>query len=158
MKRSVKRTLLIVLAVLLLTALCVTVCAAAGETQTATVSGRLVSSSGDPIQLTGTNGELSFRATNGYSASLLSQEITVLADGTFRATVTFDPAVSGNPGQYYLCYRTQEDNSINVLPNRYFFYTAGALTSSEYYHQGTLLDLRSGDISGLELVVDTGWV
>lgn len=157
MKRSIKRTMLMMLAVILLAVLCVTVCAAAEETQTATVSGRLISSTGDPIRLTGTNGKLAFVTTTGGQASFRTQEITVQSDGAFCATVSFDPAASGNPGQYYLYYRTEEDNSLNVLPNRYFYYTADAVSSSKNYGQGTLLDLRSGDISGLELMVDTGW-
>ena len=142
---------------MILAAFCTTVCVAADDTKTVTVSGRLVSSSGDAIKLTGTGGLIDFYSSTGGSVSFTSKQVTINHDGTFSATVTYSTASSPTPGQYYLCYRTDDKNSINVIPNSNFFYKEGATTASKSYGKSTLLDLREGDVTGLELIVDTGW-
>ena len=158
MKRTVKGVLIVTLLLLVLTALSVTVCTADDTLQTVTVSGKLVSSLGDAIQLTGNGGTIQFLSSSGGYPTFPSQSTTIHADGTFIATLTYSTTSTPTPGQYYLRYTTDEDNSINVIPDRNFFYKQDGTAPAINYGSATLLDLRDGDISGLELLVETGWV
>ena len=141
-------TVLGVLCALLLI-LCVTTFASASETTT--ISGRLVSSSGDPIKLTGTCGKVALGEKKAGTFFYDFAEAPVNADGTFSITA---PATSG---EYILRYTTDVENSINVIPGKSFFYAPDSGSAVNVATKAAFLNLADGSVSGLELVVETGW-
>lgn len=115
------------------------------------ISGRLVSSDGDPVIWDPDyTPYLNLQAAD--KGDTRAVEMTVDAQGNWSALV--DPDYHE---QVKLSIYIYQDVQTNILPNSSYYYSTSEHTVTTS-GEATPITLNGGDISGLDLYVDTGWL
>lgn len=81
------------------------------------------------------------------------QYSTVQVDSQGNWTFTTDPTLTG---AYYLYFGISQDVESNIVRSNYYYSQSGKSVTSE--QDADAIQLEGGDLSGLELYVQTGWV
>ena len=116
-----------------------------------TITGKLVSSSGDAITLPESPGYMYLTEADGYS-NYNNATSSIDANGNFVITIPEDAS-----GSYALYFYPYSSSGSNVVAGENYYYVKDASTAHFEKDDATALDI-SNPISGLELVVDTGYV
>lgn len=114
------------------------------------ISGRFVASDGDSITWNSENNQY-FYLIPKAGGSNVSCPASVDAQGNW--TMTVDPALTGD---YYLRAYVSSDSQSNIVNADYYYSTGSEVVTSQT--KASAITIGTGDISNLNLLVNTGWV